>query len=87
MNYVERTAEIGRRLREARNKLGLSLRDLSELTTEKFSPARISNYEQGIRRMGIEEAVSLSAALGTVSAVYLLTLSNDPAVKRTKKAA
>ena len=36
----------------------------------------VSIYEQGIRRMGLEEARMLADALGTVSAVYLLRLDD-----------
>ena len=54
----------------------LSLADLAS-RTRTLSKSRISNYEQGIRRMGIEEALELSVALGTVSAIYLLCLDDD----------
>jgi transcriptional regulator with XRE-family HTH domain len=39
--------------------------------------SRISNYEQGIRRLGLEEAKALAEALGTVSATYLLCLDDE----------
>jgi transcriptional regulator with XRE-family HTH domain len=41
-----------------------------------LSKSRISNYEQGIRRPGLEESRELAEALGTVSATYLLCLDN-----------
>jgi len=71
------TQRIGQRLRTARHALGLSLMQLSERTAGNLSKSRISNYEQGIRRMGLEEAQALSAALGTVSAAYLLCLDDE----------
>jgi transcriptional regulator with XRE-family HTH domain len=42
-----------------------------------LSKSRISNYEQGIRRRGLEEATMLAQALGTVSASYLLCLDDE----------
>ena len=42
-----------------------------------LSKSRISNYEQGLQRLGIEEAQALARALGTVSAVYLLCLDDE----------
>jgi transcriptional regulator with XRE-family HTH domain len=44
-----------------------------------LSKSRISNYEQGIRRMGLEEAQELALALGSVTPTYLLCLDDkDP---------
>jgi transcriptional regulator with XRE-family HTH domain len=73
---MELTKKIGLRLREARRAQGLSLAELAR-RTNALSKSRISNYEQGIRRMGIEEAQQLSLALGTVTATYLLCLDDD----------
>jgi transcriptional regulator with XRE-family HTH domain len=72
------TKKIGQRLRSARQAQGLSLSDLSA-RTGSLSKSRISNYEQGIRRMGLEEAQELANALGTVTPIYLLCLDDtDP---------
>jgi transcriptional regulator with XRE-family HTH domain len=71
------SARIGLRLREARNTRRLSLQTLSNRTGGILSKSRISNYEQGVRRMGIEEARLLSKALGTVTAGYLLCLDDE----------
>jgi len=72
------TKKIGQRLRSARHAQGLSLSELSA-RTGTLSKSRISNYEQGIRRMGLEEAQELSQALGTVTPIYLLCLDDtDP---------
>lgn len=73
----ERTRRIGERLRQARHDQGLSLSELAE-RTGCYSKSRISNYEQGLRRMGLEEALVLSAALGHVTATYLLCLDDTP---------
>jgi len=71
------TRRIGSRLRTARHGLGLSLTQLSERTGGSLSKSRISNYEQGIRRMGLEQAQTLSGALGSVTAAYLLCLDDE----------
>lgn len=73
---MDLTKKIGKRLREARQAQRLSLAELAA-RTGSLSKSRISNYEQGIRRMGLEEAAELSQALGTVSASHLLCLDND----------
>lgn len=69
--------EIGERLRYARQCAELSLAGLSDRTGGQLSKSRISNYEQGLRRMGVEEARLLAAALGTVTPAYLLCIE-DP---------
>ncbi len=75
---MDLTKRIGQRLRAARHEQKLSLSDLSS-RTNSLSKSRISNYEQGIRRMGLEEAHELSVALGTVTPTYLLCLDDkDP---------
>jgi transcriptional regulator with XRE-family HTH domain len=74
---IQLTHDIGTRLRAARHAQELSLSELSERTGGELSKSRISNYEQGLRRMGIEEARALAAALGSVSATYLLCLEDD----------
>ncbi|BCU07790.1 hypothetical protein Atep_24670 [Allochromatium tepidum] len=72
---MDLTKRIGQRLRSARHEQKLSLADLSA-RTNSLSKSRISNYEQGIRRMGLEEAHELSVALGTVTPTYLLCLDD-----------
>ena len=69
---MDLTKKIGWRLREVRTGQDLSLAELFVRTGDVLSKSRISNYEQGLRRPGIEEAQTLAAALGTVSATYLL---------------
>jgi transcriptional regulator with XRE-family HTH domain len=63
---------IGERLRAARQARGLSLSELGRLTGGQYGKSRISNYEQGLRRLGIEGALALAEALGNVSAAHLL---------------
>ena len=70
------TTKIGLRLRAARKAQKLSLQKLADVTGGVLSKSRISNYEQGLRRPGIEEARILAKALGTVSATYLLCLED-----------
>lgn len=75
----ELSAAIGLRLRTERHRRKLSLSQLAALTDDRLAKSRISNYEQGIRRMGLEESVMLARALGDVSPVYLLCLEDsDP---------
>jgi transcriptional regulator with XRE-family HTH domain len=71
------TRAIGERLRAARRARGLSLSQLAALTDGALSKSRISNYEQGLRRLPVEVARTLANALGTISAVELLFLEND----------
>lgn len=52
--------EAGRRIREARDKLGLKLRDVEEAIPE-ISVSRLSNWEQGINMIGVDEAKPLCA--------------------------
>ena len=67
--------QIGQRLRAARMAHKYSLSELAS-RTRTLSKSRISNYEQGIRRMGIEEAQELSEALDGVTPAYLLCLDD-----------
>ncbi len=71
------TAAMGERLRAARHARRLSLSELSALTGNLLSKSRISNYEQGLRRMSIEAARTLAEALEIVSPAYLLGLEQD----------
>jgi transcriptional regulator with XRE-family HTH domain len=73
---MELTKRIGLRLRDARKAQSLSLAALAARTSS-LSKSRISNYEQGLRRMGLEEARELASALGSVTPTYLLCLDDD----------
>jgi transcriptional regulator with XRE-family HTH domain len=79
MNEAEQalTRAMGERLRAARRARKLSLAQLSMLTGDLLSKSRISNYEQGLRRMSTEVAQILADALEIVSAVNLLCLDED----------
>ncbi len=68
------SAEIGARLRAARHAQNLSLAALSARTDPPIMQSRISNYEQGLRRMGLEAADSIARALGDISVAQLLGL-------------
>ena len=75
----ELSVAIGLRLRAERHRRKLSLARLAARTGDTLGKSRISNYEQGTRRLGLEEAVILARALGGVSPVYLLCLEDvDP---------
>jgi transcriptional regulator with XRE-family HTH domain len=56
--------EAGRRLREARRSKNLTLEELSARVGKLLSPSRLSNYEQGIRMIGVKEALALHSILG-----------------------
>ena len=83
--YPPLNRRIGDRLRAARHAQGLSLTQLSERTDGSYSKSRISNYEQGIRRLGIEGAQTLAQALGSVSAAYLLCVDEDEVLAEDEK--
>lgn len=76
--FASRSLRIGERLRAERRRHGWSLNNLSSRTSGRLSKSRISNYEQGIRRMGLEAAELLAAALGTVTPGWLLLLDEEP---------
>lgn len=61
MNYKK---EAGRRLQAARLAKRLTLEDLSAKVGKLLSPSRLSNYEQGIRMIGVQEALALYPHLG-----------------------
>lgn len=73
--------EMGRRLRAARKARGWTQRELAMQTgwsdaTEAseyrgFSPSRIGNFEQGTRRLGIEEAKAFERIFGQPAAYFL----------------
>ena len=71
------TARIGLRLRTARKAQKLSLQALADMTDGALAKFRLSNYEQGLRRLGIEEAQILAKVLGTVSVTHLLCLDEE----------
>ncbi|WP_238143898.1 helix-turn-helix domain-containing protein [Legionella pneumophila] len=66
---------IGSRITQARKANGLTIKVLAERTG--LGAARISNWEQGTRSPGPEEAKSLSKVL-CVAASWLLCISDDP---------
>jgi transcriptional regulator with XRE-family HTH domain len=73
----ELTIQIGERLRAERNRHNLSRSELCELAGGEVSKSRIRDFEKGIRRMGLESAVSLAQALGDVTPAYLLCLDDS----------
>jgi transcriptional regulator with XRE-family HTH domain len=72
--FAKLSQRIGNRLRAERQRRGWSLNELSTRTNGLLSKSRISNYEQGIRRMGLEAAQLLALALETVTPAWLLLL-------------
>lgn len=76
--------EIGRRIKQAREDAGLTLLELSKRVGH-LKVSRISNYEQGRRTPGPEEARALARALG-VSAAYLLCVDAESELRPDEKA-
>lgn len=72
-----RNLVIGSRIREARTQHAWTLEELSRFTDSAITPSRLANYENGIRRPGIEEAETLADAFSDVSAAWLLTLDEE----------
>lgn len=75
-------AEAGRRIREARERLGLKLRDVEE-AIPGISVSRLSNREQGINMIGVEEAKKLAPVLH-VSPGYILTVEDENPDERAR---
>jgi len=79
---MDTKSEAGRRIREARDKLGLKLRDVEEAIPE-ISVSRLSNWEQGINMIGVDEAKKLAPVLH-VSPGYILTVEDETPDERAK---
>lgn len=74
--------EIGKRILEARKAKGLTLKALGELAGD-LKQTRLTNWEQGTRTPGPEEIKLLAQALD-VSPAFLMCLSDEQHVKKTK---
>lgn len=69
--------ECGRRLAECRNAKGMTQADLSKATSYRdrksgLSPSRIGNFEQGTRRIRLEEAEILARVFTNYPAAYFM---------------
>jgi len=79
------TAQIaGERIAAARSKNGYRLKDVCQLVPG-LTTTRLSNWEQGIRMISVDEAKRLAPVLG-VSAAYLLTIDDSPGESADVKA-
>jgi transcriptional regulator with XRE-family HTH domain len=75
---------IGRRLSELRALKGWSQAELCRRARDRVGKTQLSNYEQGIRMPGPEEASILGAALGE-SPAHILCLDDDmPALSKNE---
>jgi transcriptional regulator with XRE-family HTH domain len=72
--------EAGRRIRESRIKLGLTLKDVQQ-RANAISISRLSNWEQGLNMIDVDSAKELSKILN-VSPGYLLTIDESPMNKQ-----
>jgi transcriptional regulator with XRE-family HTH domain len=68
--------ELGRRLRAARNRRGLSLLDVQELTDGRWTAGTLGAYERGSRSLRVHRLVEL-AELYDVPATLLVPPRND----------
>lgn len=83
MTQLNIKKEIGKRILEARKAKGLTLKALGELAGG-MKQTRLTNWEQGTRAPGPEEIKQLALALD-VSPAFLMCLSDEMLVKKTKK--
>lgn len=60
---TEYKAQLGKRIRDAREKRGLGLRELARMS--EISPSYLTEIEQGISVPTVEKVQRLAAALGT----------------------
>jgi transcriptional regulator with XRE-family HTH domain len=70
----DRTRIIGERIRSTRERHHLTCEDVAERAGGRFTAARLANFEDGIRRPGIEDVEAIADVLGDVSASWLLAL-------------
>lgn len=75
IDLMDYKAESGRRLRQARESKGLTLKELAA-RTNTLTVQRISNYEQGLRYMDPDVAHQLPRALG-VRACWLMCVDDE----------
>lgn len=71
--------QIGKRLAQARNALGLSLSQLEEASGGVFPKSTLGNYEQGTRTPGPWDIKALAELLGT-RAAFLMCLEESQLV-------
>lgn len=83
-NAAEWKRRIGARLQQLRELRAWSLTDLERRTGGRLLKSRLSNYEQGTRLVGVEEAEILAEALGEAPA-HILCLDEDmPALSKSE---
>jgi transcriptional regulator with XRE-family HTH domain len=78
---MDTKTESGKRIKAAREGLGLTLKDVCERTNGVLTPTRLSNWEHGSRMISVDEAKRLAPILET-TAGYLLTLEDEPGDRR-----
>lgn len=85
MSKLTGRGTIPARLSAFRANKGWTLRDASVATDGLLSPSRISNYEQGLREMGIPEAKALAKAYKTTAAHILCLDDDNPVLSPAEK--
>lgn len=74
--------QIGRRIKSARGER--TLNEIAKLT-KNLTVSRISNYEQGLRAPGPEEAKELATALGNITAAEILCVDDESVLSADEK--
>lgn len=75
-------ARVGARIKELRQLKGMTQPELAEATGDRLGKSQISNYEQGTRLPGPEEATLLGLALGESPAHVLCLDDGMPALTK-----
>ena len=80
--------ERGQRLRSTRERVGMTQQQVSAATgwtdipgSPGLSPSRIANYEQGTRRIDVEEAEVLASVFHAYPAAYFLCVVDEQEAK------
>ncbi len=81
---AEWKVRIGQRIKELRTLKRWSLTRLARETGDQLIKSAISNYEQGTRMPGPEEATIIADALGEAPAHILCLDDNMPALSKTE---
>jgi transcriptional regulator with XRE-family HTH domain len=77
---MDTKTESGLRIKACRKNAGLKQREVCD-SIPGLTVTRLSNWENGLRMLSIDEAKRLAPVLET-TAGYLLTIDNDPGDKR-----
>ena len=80
------TEEIGRRIRSARQELGISQTELGQLLTRQRTHAAVSDIERGRTKLGVEELAEFARLLGKTLADFVGSESPATVYRRSTAA-